>query len=245
MTGKENLDEILKDWPYEPDGLSVRLVQGRGDREVIQVRVDMGVLQLETTGRPDGTRPSGHDTYYDFLLCELLKEGDEWELTDDQCAEVDREFIQFYHRRVSWLKLNHYRRAVQDANHTLGLMDLCRQHSPDEHWTISHEQYRPFVMFHRTQSEALAALEEHGAERAIQVLNQGLDKMRELFERHEAADYFEDDELVVRLIDMRESMRNEYEVGQTLQERLADAVAQEEYELAAQLRDQLAQRSAN
>ena len=67
MTGKENLDEILRDWPYEPDGLSVRLVQGRGDREVIQVRVDMGVLQLETTGRPDGTRPSGHDTYYDFL----------------------------------------------------------------------------------------------------------------------------------------------------------------------------------
>jgi protein-arginine kinase activator protein McsA len=49
----------------------------------------------------------------------------------------------------------------------------------------------------------------------------------------------------MRLVEMRESMRVEYEVGQTLQEKLADAVAREEYELAAQLRDQLSQRSAN
>ena len=69
--------------------------------------------------------------------------------------------------------------------------------------------------------------------------------MQDLFVQHEAAEYFEDDELVMRLIEMRESMRDEYGVGQTLQERLAEAVAKEEYELAAQLRDQLSQRSAN
>ena len=245
MPGKRDFDEILSGWPYEPEGLGVRLVVASGDREVIQIRVDMGILQLETTGRPDGTEPSGHETYYDFLLGEVLSEGEEWHMDDEQCAEVDREFIQFYHRRVSWLKLNRYHRAVQDANHTLGLMDLCRLHSPDEHWTISHEQYRPFVMFHRTQAQAFAGLEEEGAEKAIQAINQGLGQLQELFEQHEASDSFEDDELVMRLVEMRESMRDEYEVGQTLQEKLADAVAREEYELAAQLRDQLSQQSAN
>jgi len=245
MSSEKHFDEILGDWPYEPDGLGVRLVEAANDRQLIQIRVDMGILQLETTGRPDGTQPFGHETYYDFLLGEVLREGSDWQMDDEQCAEVDREFIQFYHRRVSWIKLNKYRHAVQDANHTLGLMDLCHTHSPDEHWTISHEQYRPFVMFHRTQAEALAGLEEEGAEKAIQAINRGLDKMQDLFEQHEAAEYFEDDELVMRLTEMRESMRDEYGVGQTLQERLAEAVAKEEYELAAQLRDQLSQRSAN
>ena len=245
MPDEKHFDEILRDWPFEPNGLGVRLVDAANERQLIQIRVDMGILQLETSGRPDGTQPNGHETYYDFLLGEVLREGEDWQMDDEQCNEVDREFLQFYHRRVSWIKLNKYRRAIQDANHTLGLMDLCHAHSPDEHWTISHEQYRPFVMFHRTQAEAFAGLEEEGAERAIQAINHGLDRMQDLFEQHEAAEYFEDDELVMQLVEMRESMRDEYGVGQTLQERLADAVAKEEFELAAQLRDQLSQQSTD
>ncbi|MEL7336363.1 MAG: UvrB/UvrC motif-containing protein, partial [Planctomycetota bacterium] len=113
--------------------------------------------------------------------------------------------------------------------------------------TESHEQYRPFVLFHRTQAQALAALEEketeeEGAEDAISAISTGLDELKAFFEKHEAEEYFESDELVRRLIDLRESLRNEYSVGRTLHERLAEAVEQEQYELAAQLRDQLAKR---
>ncbi len=46
-------------------------------------------------------------------------------------------------------------------------------------------------------------------------------------------------------MEMRESLRKEYKVGKTLDERLADAVASEQYELAAQLRDELARRHAS
>ena len=245
MAGGQHIDDILSDWEYDPDGLCARLVQGADDRELLQVRVDMGILQLETTGRPDGERPQGYETYYDYLVAELVRKDDKWAMDDEQCSEADREFIQFYHRRVSWLKLNRFDQAIEDANHTLGLMDFCRKYSPDEHWTISHEQYRPFVMFHRIQAEALRALDEESAEKAVHAINGGLAQLRELFEEHEASEYFEDDELVTRLTDMRESLRNKYEVGQTLQEQLAAAVAQEEYELAARLRDELAQRTAN
>lgn len=41
---------------------------------------------------------------------------------------------------------------------------------------------------------------------------------------------------------MKESLRQEYHVGKTLAEQLADAVATEEYERAARLRDEMAQR---
>lgn len=238
-----HLDRLLKSWKFDPQTLSVRLVKGADGRELLQMRVDMGVLQLETTGRPDGDRPEGAESYLEHLLARQTTDP-VYVLEESECAEVDREFMQFYHRRICWLRLQQYRRAVQDADHTLRLMAVSHLHSPDDDWTASHEQYRPFVWFHRTQAEALAELEEHGPEEAIQAVNHGLDSIREIFVEHDVEDQFESDELVLRLIDLRESLRREYDVGRTLQEQLADAVSQEKYELAAQLRDELAKRHA-
>src|SRR5262249_2588464 len=57
----------LQGWAFKPGVGQARLVQVRGGRQVIQVRVDLGILQLETTGRPDGARPHGQPTYFDYL----------------------------------------------------------------------------------------------------------------------------------------------------------------------------------
>ena len=115
--------------------------------------------------------------------------------------------MQFYHRRVCWLALREFRRAATDADHTLAFMDFVRDHSPDEEWTLSHEQYRPFVLFHRTQAATLATLEEAGPEEALQELNRGLQRFRELFTQYEAEEQFEDDELVQRLMELRDTLR--------------------------------------
>jgi len=243
-TRKPNLDSLLRDWPYDPDGVSVRVGEGDDRRDVLHMRVDLGVLQLETTGRPDGIRPEGFETYLDYLISRRLPDGDDFVMTEAQCSEADREFVQYYHRRVCWLALREFERAVDDADHTLALMDFCRDHSPEEQWTISHEQYRPFVLFHRTQAHALAVLEKGGPLAAIQAINDGLAIMKALFEQYEAEEHFEDDELVKRLIDSREALREQHTAGKTLEEQLADAIASEEYELAAKLRDELAQKRA-
>ena len=60
---------------------------------------------------------------------------------------------------------------------------------------------------------------------------------------NEAEEFFEENELVARLTELRESLRDHYKVGRTLQEQLDEAVEREQYELAAQLRDELARRS--
>ena len=122
-------------------------------------------------------------------------------------------------------------------------MDFCFQNSPNEQWTLSHEQYRPFVLYHRTQAAALELLQhDNGPELAIEEVNQGLDKLRELFVQYEAEEQFEEDELVQRLDEFRENLRNRYDVGKTLREQLADAIATEQYELAAKIRDKLNRR---
>ena len=238
-----HLDDLIKDWEFNPHTLNVRMVKGNDGRDVIQMRVDMGVLQLETTGRPDGKLvEEDHPSYLEYLQ-EAILEDAEMELDEDQCMEVDREIMQFYHRRICWLRLQYYHRAVMDADHTLRLMDVSERVSPDEEWTRSHEQYRPFVLFHRTQAAALGALEEEeSGEDAVHAINSGLETIRTFFVKHEAEDHFEEDELVVRLVELRETLRSEYEVGQTLKEKLSSAVEQEQYELAAKLRDELNRR---
>jgi len=243
MARSQSIDRILSDWPFDPASVNVRVVRGDDSRDVIQMRVDMGLLQMETTGRPDGTHPEGYETYFDFLVHETVRD-DEFELSEEQCQEVDREFVQFYHRRVCWLTLREYARAAADADHTLALMDFCRERSPDDEWTMTHEQYRPFVLFHRIQAAALEQLEREEPEAAVHAINVGLEQLRELFVEHDAEELFDDNELIVRLTELRESLRNDYHVGRTLEERLQDAVADERYELAAQLRDELARRQA-
>ncbi|MFM8984525.1 MAG: DNA helicase UvrBC [Planctomycetia bacterium] len=239
MAIRRDIDSLLQKWSFRPGEVNARLVKARDGREVLQMRVDMGLLQMETDLRPDGLRPHGAETYYDYLVGEVIREGGGFRLSKEQCAEADREFVQFYHRRLCWLSLREYQRAVRDADHSLAFMDFVREHSPDEEWTLSHEQYRPFVLFHRVQAGALAALQEDGPERAIAEINVGLDRFRELFVRYGAEEQYADDELVRRLNEMRESVRRRYEVGRTLAEQLAEAVQAETYELAAESRDRI------
>lgn len=242
---RQDIDHVVRSWDYDPSEISVRLVEAGDGREVLQMRVELGVLQLETEHRPDGQRPGGAETYYDYLLGLAVHEGDDFVMTEEQCAEADREFIQFYHRRICWLALREYRKAVQDADHNLAFMDFVHEHSPSEEWLESHEQYRPFILFHRTQAVALAELDESGPESAIEEVNRGIERIREFYEQADEEDDFDDDEMVSRLVELRESLREQYSVGHTLEEQLAEAVAREEYERAARLRDQIARRSSS
>ena len=126
MDNEQIIDEILKEWPFDPMNINVRMLES-SQRRVLQMRVDMGVLQLETEGRPDGIRPNNSSTYYEFLKKKSDIETTTFELDDDDCLEIDREFVQFYHRRVCWLQLKEFGNAVKDADHTSGPDGLLQE----------------------------------------------------------------------------------------------------------------------
>jgi hypothetical protein len=237
----DDIDFVLQRWPFKPGMIAARLIHGGNGRDLIQMRVEMGILQMETTGRPDGEHPGGVDTCLEWLRELARIQGQAFVLNEDQCMEIDREFVQFYHRRICYLALRQFPRAIADAEYSLQLMDFVVEYSPNPQWTLSHEQYRPFVLFHRIQAAAMLALERDGAETAIETINRGLDEMREVFAKFGAEEQFDGDELVGQLAVMKESLREEYRVGKTLAEQLADAVAAEEYERAARIRDEIAE----
>lgn len=242
LPGDLDIDRVLREWAFTPGRPLVRRVAGSDGRDLLQMRVDMGVLQLETTGRPDGERPEGFVTYYDYLVSAAFQEGEKFELIEPRRLEVDREFYQFYHRRICWLSLQEYALAAADAEHTLRLMDFSSANSTDRQWVMMHEQYRPFVLFHQVQASALVQLGADDPAAAVETIDKGLEGMADLFSQHGAQEQFDDDLFVGKLREMQESIKTHFKLGPSLADQLAEAVAAEQYELAAQLRDQLAGR---
>jgi hypothetical protein len=221
--------------------VQARLVQARG-RQVIQMRIDLGVLQLESEGRPDGSQPHGHESYLDYLKeqARMAARGKHnFVLSEEQCQEADREFVQFYHRRICWLALRNYSRAIQDADHTLAFMDFVKGHSPSDDYTQAHEQYRGFVLFQRTQAAAAWQVEQDKPERAVDEVRLGLSQIKEFFAAYDMEDQLDEDGMVQHLKGIENSLREQYDIGETLLEQLDRAIAEEDYERAAQLRDQL------
>jgi hypothetical protein len=239
-----DIDFILRQWPFQPGVVAARMVSAADGREVLQMRIDLGLVQMEVAGRPDGEHPGGVDNCLEWLGGLIREQGEAFVLSQAHCVEIDREFAQFYQRRICFLALRQFTRAVADADHVLALMDFVAAHSPDPQWTASHEQYRPFVLFHRIQATAMQSLQDSGAEAAIETVNNGLEQMRAVFAKFGAEEDFDRDELVNQLVAIKESLREEYHVGKTLAEQLADAVAAEEYERAARLRDEISRRGS-
>lgn len=294
---RRDIDEALQDWPYQPDRgeLLVRETEAGDGRKILQIRVELGLLQLEVTGRPDGKRFHGRrfETYLEYLLWRTRRKSSAarsrgrskpWRMTPKDCEEADRELVQFYHRRIAWLTLQRYAEATRDADHTLALMDFIRDHGFNPEYVAAHERHRGLVLFHRSQAVAAIALEDQKPEEAIQAIRDGIEELRAharewpleevpgasgktaeglsgigegggegdsdsdaedeegsppAFDIDLEMEDADDHALIEQLEHLEDEIRKNFEVEKSLREQLEDAVAVENYELAARLRDKM------
>ncbi len=250
---RRDLDDVIQGWPYDPEPGEVlaRELRARDGRSVLQIRVELGVLQLEVTGRPDGLRPHGFVTCLEYLRYASTSRSQapgsapaSWSMDQEQRDEADREFTQYFHRRMAWLSLRRYDKAVLDADHTLALMEFVCRHGNDEDYVASHEQSRGLVLFHRTQAMALLAIERRRPEEAIDALREGMEKLashqRTWWDnRDNESNESPNPSLIEQLRMFEQEVRKNYAVEKTLREQLEEAVAREDYEQAARLRDMI------
>src|ERR1700741_2494233 len=119
-----DLNSLVQDWPHEPGNIKVRKIIGLDGREKLQLRIDLGVLQMELTGRPDGQRPHGAGSLLSYHLLRAADaegRGDTYELTPEQCSELQQEGIQYYHRYLSLFQINDFEGVVRDTQRNLEL----------------------------------------------------------------------------------------------------------------------------
>ena len=243
----QDINRILKDWPYDPQQVSARRIVGDDGKDKLQLRLDMGLLQMESDGHPAGMKPHGHENhlaYYRHLRdIHVGQTGtdDEFVLDEQACELLRAEAVMYYHRYLAEFILEDYEAVVRDTQQNLDAMDFCAAFADDESARLAMEQYRPHVIMMRTRADGLLAMRDNRPKTALAAVRKGMSEIRQCYrDCPEDEDVFDGGELAMLRDLAREiSRRIPADPVARLRRQLARAVKEERYEEAAHLRDRL------
>lgn len=251
-----DLTAVFEDWKLdrEDESKNIRCLRGRDGRLKIQVRVRCGIFQWEFEGRPDGTTPYGARSLLDYYRAQLGagrgRRGGRaaFRLSKAQVEELSEEIMDYYQRRMLFFRLGEYERARDDAQHNLGLMDLIRDYSDDPEAIAQHEKWRAFVLMDCARAEALTLCQNGACLDAMRTLDEGIARVADLFRKQGHPEAIPISQELAALKELKLQLREAYniplsreEILDGLREEQAKAIADEDYERAARLRDEIAQ----
>jgi protein-arginine kinase activator protein McsA len=249
-----DLARFTTDWQPARETIAARIVNA-ADGTFVQLRVDLGILQMVVSGRPDGARYRNQPTALEYLRQKLRSGG---EAVDTDWRDLERELHQFHYRRLAWAGLaddaiaendipaavDHLRRTISDLEHCFAGVTLMTQHR--EGAVAAHPGTVPALVFNRARLRSrLLALEDR-FEEAVEEAEAGVADLDAALEEAGADEVQrEEDPGLAFLRQTAARLRAQHGIGQTLAERLADAVAKEDFVTAAKLRDELRRRRQN
>ncbi len=247
IMSSKDLRSVTDDWPYEPGQINVRKIRGVDNRIKIQMRVDLGVLQMEVEGRPDGRRPYDHDSFLMYQLerveAHQRRNGTDlgFALDEEECREIREEALQYYQRYLANFVLEEYEAVVRDTKRNLDAIDLCAKYASEEDDRYSLEQYRPYIVMMNVRSKALRAIQTSAYRTALAHVETGLKAIKEVYQRFGEPKAYRMSGEVQILKALRREIRKHLPADpvRKIQRKLNRAVAEERYEEAARLRDEL------
>ena len=245
MTTRD-LKPILEDWNYRPGQTTVRKVAGLDGKEKLQLRLQLGLLQMEANGRPDGTRPYGFESlleYFTSVIEKLKKDNKEsdFQLSEQDCADIREETLQYYYRYLSLFDLGDYGNVVRDTDRNLMVFDLVKTYAKTDADKYSLEQYRPYVVMMNSRSRANIALKANDFLAAHKALQEGMEQVQKFFADYSQPNLAEKSEeyRILRKEDDQLRDRLPRDPLEVLRDRLTSAVKDERFEEAARLRDKI------
>jgi len=241
----KDIGSILEGWPHESGRVSVRRIRGGDGRVKIQLRLDLGLLQMDVAGRPDGQRPYDCESalaYFENLLNrhQQARGSDRgFSLDEKQCEQLRTEAIQYYYRYLSEFVLEDYEAVVRDTDRNLSVLDFCANYAEEESDRYLMEQYRPYILMMNTRSKAHLAMRDNRPRQARKIVRGALSKMGEFFNRFGRENLYSSSSEVGVLEALLKEIDAKIPVNpvQKLKRQLTKAVREERYEEAARLRD--------
>lgn len=250
MTMKHDIGELLREWPAS-DTENVRKITDADGVEKVQVRVDQGafqgILQMNLDGRPDGRRPEGRDFMLDHFKdrqSHLLAHGgeeDAFSLSEEDCGELFDESYRIYQRYIFLLQIEDFPRVIRDTERNMEVFRFVNRYAVREEDRMHLERWWPYII--RINATATAM---------IQTRNEDLDRALELIEaavsRIESLDPVDAEEFDIekkRSLEALDELAAEIEAKkplsrrEQLEEAMTQAISREDYERAAEIRDQL------
>jgi hypothetical protein len=243
-----DISNSLAGWNYQPGEVNVRLIRGDDGRQKIQLRLDLGLLQMETTGRPDGKRPHNcaSELNYQLNRKRIFERKHEsaarFQLSHADVRALRDETGMYYHRYVSFFVLGNYKAVIRDTQHNLDALDLCKSSARNPHDRQALEHHRPHALMMQGRARACAALKQGYLGSALAFLRGALKQIEQCLSqdgRHPVdLKLSAEARILMHLIqDVKRQLPTD--PREELQQLLSKALENENFEEAAALRDQI------
>jgi len=237
-----DISDILKGWDHEPSSIKARWVMGKDGRMKVQLRLDLGLFQMEAEGRPDGSSPRGYPSllqYYQSML-KTSSKTEALHLGMEACAELQQEALQYYYRYLAFYSLRNHPGVIVDTRHNLDIINLATEYAENEEMAWQFVQFYPYVRMMNARSMAEKMLEEKNHQKAVTELQAALDDINEFWSHYGEGGTIGGNEVEVlsdllRQVTKQKPRSREDEI----EDQLNRAIATENYEKAAKLRDEL------
>jgi hypothetical protein len=238
----QDISSIIAGWDFTPDEIQVRTIVADDGTERIQMRVDLGLLQMVLSGRPDGERPHGFESlldYHESLKGTAATAGNDFTLDHDDCSALMREGLQYYHRYLAAFHLRKYDVVSRDTERNLRLFRFVVAHAARQRDKLEFDQYRPYVTMMRARARAHEALARGDYPSALEEIDEGVRRIREFLREYQREEHESDCAELGFLVRWRRDLERERPEDpiDRLEHQLDLAIAREDYEEAARLRD--------
>jgi hypothetical protein len=243
-----DISHLLEAWDYQAGQIVVRKFKGKDGKEKIQLRVDLGLLQMNAVGRPDGKQPYGHESLLEHFEARLEKHRAEHDNSDDtfklsaeDCAKLQQEAIQYHHRYICLFQLKDYDAVLRDTQRNIRVFDFVELYAdhPELAWAL--QQLRPQLLMMQIRAVGSKRMDANDFEGAISSVEDGLEEIRTFYREHGRADLIEQSGELNSLEGWMQELRTTRPLSERekLEHALQEAVKREDYEKAAAVRDAL------
>jgi hypothetical protein len=243
-----DISDLLNSWEYQAGQIVVRRFQGKDGKEKIQLRVDLGLLQMNAFGRPDGKQPFGHESLFEHYKARLDKYEEEHEGSDEgfkldaeDCSKIQQEAIQFHHRYICLFQLKDYAGVIRDTQRNITVFDFVEQYAEARELAWSVMQLRHQLLMMQVRAKATMAQESGDHAKAMEAIQEGIEDLKAFFTKLERPELAEQSGEIQSLEAYLEEIRSTRPLTERerIEKALEEAIRREDYEKAAHYRDKL------
>ena len=212
----QTFDRILEMVNLDADR-PVSVLQIEDGREVIVVQPNaFTISRIYATGRPDGMRPHGVDSYYDYFFAKLqtyeeqhgTREG--FQLESEEWDILFEESFHRYTRYLLFAGIKRWQDVQRDTATNIAVTNLARECAPSEIAWQSY-QYKGYMLMMHSIANAELSLQDNDAEAALRHIDTGIQQIGEfcgecLREEHGEAENITRERYLSNLIEFRSDL---------------------------------------
>jgi hypothetical protein len=242
----DDIGNILKHWKFNQDEIAnVRLIDGEDGLKKIQLRIDMGIIQMEMDNNPSGETVEGFESWLEYYedkqkKFEASKVDDYFSLNSEECRNLEIEAVRYYYRYFSLMKLDDYERVIRDTERNLRVLKFVKKYATSELDSWELNQFKPYIIMMNTRAKVSLMLRKKGdsaVENAVELCDESISVIKNFFKEYNIYNERENSAEITILQNLKDELTGI--MPESLEKKLLKAVEEERYEDAAFFRDEI------